>query len=118
MPVVHRPPMGRAPGSTMPCSPPAAPDQAPPAAAATGLAPLVRVVDDEPSILSLFLNLAQTAGFSVETYGTAADFLAELDESRPGCLVLDLNLPDRTGLQVLQELSARQCRLPVVFMSG
>jgi two-component system response regulator FixJ len=80
--------------------------------------PLVRVVDDEGAIQGLFRSLGRISGFEVATYGTAADLLANLDEGRPGCLVVDLCLPDRTGIEVLQELAARQCPLPVVFMSG
>lgn len=89
-----------------------------PGPAETVQAALVHVVDDEPSIQALFLNIGRAAGFSVATHGTAADFFAAFDESRPGCLVLDLNLPDRTGIEVLQDLAARQCPIPVVFMSG
>jgi len=81
-------------------------------------APLVHVVDDEPSIQTLFMNVGRASGFAVATHGSAADFFAAFDDTRPGCLVLDLNLPDRTGIEVLQELAARRCPIPVVFMSG
>lgn len=80
--------------------------------------PLVHVVDDEPAILGLFRNMGRSAGFEVAGYGSAKEFFAGFDESRIGCLVLDLNLPDGTGIEILQELSARGHQLPVVFMSG
>jgi FixJ family two-component response regulator len=80
--------------------------------------PLVRVVDDEPSIHTLFRRLGELGGCAVEAYSNGGDLLQHLDERRAGCLVLDLVLPDSTGLDLLQELSRRQCRLPVVFMSG
>lgn len=81
-------------------------------------AALVHVVDDEPAIQTLFANIGRVAGLAVATHGSAAEFFAAYDPSRPGCLVLDLNLPDRTGIEVLQDLAARQCPIPVVFMSG
>lgn len=84
----------------------------------TATTPIVHVVDDEISIQTLFRTLGRSAGFEVAAYGTAAEFLDRFDERRTGCLVLDLNLPDRTGLEVLQDLSERGCRMPVVFMSG
>lgn len=80
--------------------------------------PVLYVVDDEPAILSLFRQMLEGEDLQVSTYGHARSFLAELDETRPGCLVLDLNLPDMSGLEVLQELARRKSRMPVVFMSG
>ncbi len=85
---------------------------------ATPTPALVRVVDDEPAIQNLFAQMGASGGFEVVAHPTGADLLEHLDDSRPGCLVLDLMLPDLTGLQLLQQLAARGCRLPVVFMSG
>ncbi|GAB4159714.1 MAG: response regulator FixJ [Planctomycetota bacterium] len=80
--------------------------------------PVVHVVDDEPAIQSLFSQMLEDQDAEVRLYSRASDFLSALDESRPGCLVLDLKLPDMSGLEVLQELSRRESRIPVVFMSG
>jgi len=80
--------------------------------------PLVRVVDDEPSIQNLFLKMSAIGGFECQPFLLGKDLLDNLDETRPGCLVIDLILPDRTGIDVLQALSDRGCHLPVVFMSG
>lgn len=80
--------------------------------------PLVRVVDDEPSILALFERIGQLCGFEVDCHTTAESFLNAFDEERPGCLVIDLILPDRSGIEVLQEVTTRGSELPVVFMSG
>jgi RNA polymerase sigma factor (sigma-70 family) len=83
--------------------------------------PLLHVVDDEPSIRLLFEHLGPLAGASVCTWGRAQDFLdgAQLDDGqRPICLVLDLYLPDRNGLDVLRELRARGCTIPAIVISG
>jgi FixJ family two-component response regulator len=78
----------------------------------------VRVVDDEPSILHLFERIGQLCGFEVDCHTTAESFLGAFDEERAGCLVIDLILPDRSGIEVLQEVTNRGSELPVVFMSG
>lgn len=88
------------------------------APAVPAVVPLVHVVDDEPAILGLFRSMGRNAGFEVAGYGTAKEFFERYDETRTGCLVLDLNLPDGTGIEILQEMSARGHQMPVVFMSG
>lgn len=92
--------------------------EAGPLAAEPATMPLVRVVDDEPAIQSVFTRLGPLGGFAVTTHTTAAQLLASLDSERPGCLVIDLGLPDMTGLDLLHALADRGCPLPVVFMSG
>jgi FixJ family two-component response regulator len=80
--------------------------------------PLVHVVDDEAAILALFTRMGPIGGFAVATHATGAELLAAIGDQPPGCLVIDLVLPDMTGIELLQELAKRDCRLPVVFMSG
>lgn len=80
--------------------------------------PLVRVVEDDPAIQALFQNMSALGGFAVAAHGTAAELLATLDPERIGCLVIDLCLPDMTGIELLQALGSRGCELPVVFTSG
>jgi len=83
--------------------------------------PLLHVVDDEPSIRLLFERLGPQAGARVCTWGRAQEFLdlAQLDDTeRPVCLILDLNLPDRNGLDVLRDLAARGSVMPVIVISG
>ena len=84
----------------------------------TTVVPVVHVVDDEKTIQQLFTNMGRILPYEFHTHGTAAEFFADHDDSRPCCLVLDLNLPDRTGIEVLKDLAARNSRMPVVFMSG
>jgi FixJ family two-component response regulator len=79
---------------------------------------LVRVVDDEPAILELFRQICQHEGLELQAFPAAAPFLAALADDAPGCVVLDLNLPDRPGLEVLGAMAAAGCPLPVVCMSG
>lgn len=80
--------------------------------------PLVRVVDDEASIRGLFTRMRDVLGAEVVTCETAKELFESLDDGQAGCIVLDLVLPDLTGIEVLNELARRGCQLPVVFMSG
>jgi len=80
--------------------------------------PVVHVVDDEPVVRDLFRRVAEREGLRVEVFEAAEPFLATVAPDTPGCLVLDFNLPDRSGLEVLSILAERNIRLPVVFISG
>ena len=79
---------------------------------------LVRVVDDDESVRRSVSELLRSAGFPVTTYGSARDFLAGDQPETPGCLVLDVHLPDLTGLDLQQELMGTERALPIVFLTG
>lgn len=81
-------------------------------------APLVRVVDGDPASHDLCRELASVGGFAVSQHATAGDLLQRLDDSTPGCLIVDLVLPDSAGIDLLQQLNQRRCRLPIVFTGG
>jgi two-component system, LuxR family, response regulator FixJ len=81
-------------------------------------APLVRIVDDEPTIRDLVRQISVRCGFQATTAGCVREFLAGFDDERPGCVVLDLHLPDGTGIELLESLCERHNALPVVVMSG
>ena len=74
-------------------------------AAVLGRPPLVRVIEDDAFISDQFARLDGTCGFAVATYPTATSFLAEFDDQRPGCIVIDLVLPDMSGIELLQQLA-------------
>ncbi len=80
--------------------------------------PVVVLLDDDPAVrrsVSLTLNLA---GYEVKAYASAGELLQGLDPAQSGCLLLDLRMPDMSGLEVQQALSARGCSLPVIFISA
>ena len=80
--------------------------------------PTVYAVDDEPGTLKAIARLLRAAGWSVVAFASAREFLEKLDPAAPGCLVLDLSMPEMTGLEVQQALQARRCALPIVFLTG
>ena len=81
--------------------------------------PTIFVVDDDPSIrgsLSLLLN---SAGYCVETFASAKEFLdLERDTSGPACLVLDVKMPGQSGLDLQEALILKNCALPLIFITG
>jgi DNA-binding NtrC family response regulator len=80
--------------------------------------PTLLIVDDEPNILLAFRRAFRDGKVEVVTAETAAEGLQIASERRPDAVVLDVRLPDRTGLEVLRELKALDARCPVVFITG
>ena len=81
-------------------------------------APVVFVVDDDPSVRSSLKFLISTVGLQVETFESAETALQELSPEAPGCLVLDVRLRGLSGLDLQGELAARNCQVPIVFITG
>ena len=79
---------------------------------------LVAVVDDEESVRKALGRLLRSAGFSVETYSCAADFLQSLQRQRPRCLVLDLRMPHVSGFEIQHALAQSGDVVPVVVITG
>ncbi len=80
--------------------------------------PVVYVVDDDPSIIRLLVELVEALGLHVEGYESADGFLKAYQASRPGCLVLDVRVPGMSGLELQRQLIAAGSVLPIVFITG
>ncbi len=78
----------------------------------------VFLVDDDEALRRATMRLLSSAGFDVRPYGSAEAFLAEYDPSVPGCLLLDLRMPGRNGLELQQVLAERGTPVPIVFLTG
>ncbi len=81
-------------------------------------APVVFVVDDDPAVREAIDSLIRSVGLRVETFSSAKEFLKRERPAGPACLVLDVRLPDRSGLQVQRELLAEGCPFPIIFITG
>jgi FixJ family two-component response regulator len=79
---------------------------------------IVHVVDDDPSIRGALQDLFLSIGLETQTYATARDFLTAAVSDAPGCLVVDVRLPDMNGLDFQVQLTQSDVRLPVVMMTG
>jgi FixJ family two-component response regulator len=82
------------------------------------LTPIVFVVDDDVSVRESLELLIRSAGWQPETFASAQAFLASPRPRTPGCLVLDVGLPDLNGLDLQQRVATDQFRLPIIFITG
>jgi FixJ family two-component response regulator len=82
------------------------------------LPPTVFVVDDDPGVRDSLTWLLESVRLQVETYGGAREFLDGYDPARPGCLVLDIRLPDMGGIDLLGQLRDRAITLPVIVVTA
>ena len=78
----------------------------------------VRVVDDDTSVREALGGLLRSAGFAVETFASAQEFLARPPSDLPGCLVLDVRLPGLSGLDLQQRMAELNIEMPIVFITG
>ena len=78
----------------------------------------VFLVDDDPAALDSLRFLLESNGIAVETFTSPRDFLNSHDSDRPGCLVLDLCMPEMDGLALQERLLSRETRIPILFVTG
>lgn len=79
---------------------------------------LIFVVDDEDTVRRSLERLLRASGYTVETFSTAAEFLTRPDPGVPCCLVLDIRMPNLTGIDVQRALNDAGRALPIIFMTG
>jgi len=83
--------------------------------------PVVYVVDDDAPFLVAVARLLRAAGYTVQTFASAAELLAELlagQGDTAGCVIADLRMPGMSGLDLQQALLREGCGLPVIFLAG
>lgn len=80
--------------------------------------PVVSVVDDDPSVRRALSNLLRSAGWLVEVYGSADEYLRATPPDAPNCLVLDVRLPGLSGIDLQHALTQRDVAPPIVFVTG
>lgn len=80
--------------------------------------PTVFVTDDDPAVRKSLLRALGAAGLAAECFASGREFLDGYDPGRPGCLLLDLRMPGMSGLDVQDELAAKQIPIPVIFITG
>ena len=80
--------------------------------------PTVYIVDDDDGMRRALTVLMSTVGYSAVAFERPADFLQKLDPNQPGCLVLDVRMPEMSGLEVQQHLNRQGSMLPVILITG
>ena len=82
------------------------------------ISPTVHVVDDDEVVRKATARLLTAAGFQVRTYAAAVDFLNAIEPDASGCIILDVRLPDQSGLDLQVALAERSVLLPIIFVTG
>jgi CheY-like chemotaxis protein len=80
--------------------------------------PIIHVVDDDPSFRTAVTRLLRAAKYEVRSYGSAAEFLDSDSSAAPGCILLDLQMPGASGLDLQQSVARMEERLPIIFLTG
>jgi FixJ family two-component response regulator len=79
---------------------------------------VIAVVDDDPSVREGLSSLIRSAGLQVEAFASAQEFLARPGAEEPNCLVLDLQLPGLSGLDLQKRMAEAGLEIPIVFLTG
>jgi len=79
---------------------------------------VIAIVDDDPGLRRSLGRLLSAFGYRTEAFGSAGEFLLAAPKSKPACIVVDVNLGDTSGLELVRQLSVSGFRSPVIFISG
>jgi FixJ family two-component response regulator len=80
--------------------------------------PWIAIVDDDPSVLKALTRLLRARSYDAKTYGSAQEFLAALPEGPPECLIVDLQMPEMSGVELLQHLARNGIRIPAIIITA
>src|SRR6266853_6911871 len=80
--------------------------------------PTIVVIDDDASMRRALENLLKSVGFAVELFASPQEFLQSQRPARPGCIVLDVRFPGRSGLDMQRDLASSNTQLPIIFITG
>lgn len=80
--------------------------------------PGVVVVDDDPSVRDSVMTLLEAHGFRTSAFASGAEFLGSLAPDQQGCVLLDVHLPDMSGLELQRRLGAMALRMPVIIITA
>jgi RNA polymerase sigma factor (sigma-70 family) len=80
--------------------------------------PVIHVVDDDSSYRTSIFRLLNASGYQVAAYDSATAFLNAIGSARPGCILLDVQMPSLSGLQLQEELAKLSRGWPIIFMTG
>ena len=79
---------------------------------------LISVIDDDTSMSRMLCRAITGAGLSVDSFGSAEEFLDSDAFGKSACLILDINLPGMSGIELQQHLNESQLEMPVIFISA
>jgi FixJ family two-component response regulator len=76
------------------------------------------IVDDDADVCRAMSRLLRAAGYATQTFCSTSEFLAQYDPDPPGCILLDLTMPEHDGLEVQAMLASAGSKRPVIFLTG
>jgi FixJ family two-component response regulator len=80
--------------------------------------PWIAIVDDDPSVLKALARLLKARAFETRTYTSARDFLKVLPDGAPECLIVDLQMPEMTGLELQRHLTRNGIQIPTIVITA
>jgi FixJ family two-component response regulator len=80
--------------------------------------PVVFVVDDDASVRKSLARLLRAEGYEPETFGSAEEFLQNAPHKGSGCIILDVRMPGKSGMQLQEDLGSASSSLPIIFITG
>jgi FixJ family two-component response regulator len=80
--------------------------------------PFIAIVDDDSSVLKALQRLLSTRSWHSEIFRSGSQFLASLDAELPDCLILDLQMPEMSGLEVQKTLVSRGIEIPTIIITS
>ena len=75
-------------------------------------------MDDDPAVLKALSRLLRSHAFRAQTYGSGQEFLAALPAGLPGCLIVDLQMPEMNGLELQQHLVSNGIKIPTILITA
>jgi FixJ family two-component response regulator len=81
-------------------------------------APVIHIVDDDASFRAAISRVLKVSGFEIADYESASCFLGAIEDAKPGCILLDVNMPSFDGLQLQEELANLSRGWPIIFMTA
>jgi FixJ family two-component response regulator len=84
----------------------------------TKLSPRVALVDDDASVRKALARFLSASSFEITTFGSAQEFLKSLDADQPECLVVDLHMPEITGLELQRHLARAGIKIPTIVITA
>ena len=79
---------------------------------------MVAIIEDDDSYRAAVQRLLKSAGFSVQSFASAEDFLRSGQQSETGCLIADIRMPGMSGLDLQSKLNSDHCPIPTIFITA
>jgi FixJ family two-component response regulator len=83
-----------------------------------GVGKMVAIIEDDESYRGAIQRLLKSAGFSVQSFGCAEDFLTSGLQRETGCLIADIRMPGMSGLELQSKLNSDRCLIPTIFITA